>query len=391
LLPIPADRILTRQITKYDARRSSMSAIDTPAASDTASRRDALVERLFGAAVGTLDLLTVYLGNRLGFYRALADHGSMTSIETAEATGTHERYVREWLEQQAVSGILDQDGATDPAMRRYSLPPGHDEALLDETSLNYITPIARLVVACVAPLEALLEAFRTGEGVPYAAFGTDLHGGQAEFTRPMFDNLLGTEWLPAIPEVDSRLHDDPPARVADVACGEGRSSIAIARAYPKVNVDGIDLDESSIRAANEHVAGSGVQDRVTFLHRDAADEKLSKRYDLVYIHEALHDMSYPVETLRACRSLLVDGGSVVIGDERVADAFTAPGDDLERFYYGFSVLHCLPVGMVGEGAAGTGTVMRAETVKGYSEKAGFGKFEILPIQSDFYRFYRITP
>jgi hypothetical protein len=123
----------------------------------------------------------------------------------------------------------------------------------------------------------------------------------------------------------------------------------------------------------------------------AADEKLSMSYDFVYIHEALHDMSYPVETLRACRSLLVDGGSVVIGDERVADAFTAPGDDLERFYYGFSVLHCLPVGMVGEGAAGTGTVMRAKTVKSYSEKAGFGKFEILPIKSDFYRFYRITP
>jgi 2-polyprenyl-3-methyl-5-hydroxy-6-metoxy-1,4-benzoquinol methylase len=176
-----------------------------------------------------------------------------------------------------------------------------------------------------------------------------------------------------------------------VACGEGHSSIAIARAYPKVRVDGIDLDEKSIEAARRHLTDSDVQDRVDFHLRDAADPQLAGRYDLVYIHEALHDMSYPVEALRACRALLADGGSVVVGDERVADAFAAPGDDIERFYYGFSVLHCLPVGMVGEGAAGTGTVMRTDTVRRYADEAGFGGFEVLPIENDFYRFYRLTP
>jgi hypothetical protein len=111
----------------------------------------------------------------------------------------------------------------------------------------------------------------------------------------------------------------------------------------------------------------------------------------VYIHEALHDMSYPVEVLRACRSLLAEAGSVVVGDERVADRFTAPGDDHERFYYGFSILHCLPVGMVGNDPAGTGTVMRADTVRRYADEAGFGSFEALPIENDFYRFYRLVP
>jgi 2-polyprenyl-3-methyl-5-hydroxy-6-metoxy-1,4-benzoquinol methylase len=133
-----------------------------------------------------------------------------------------------------------------------------------------------------------------------------------------------------------------------------------------------------------------VEDRVAFHARDAA-ELQGERYDLVYIHEALHDMSYPVDVLRTCRGLLAEGGSVVIGDERVGDTFTAPGDELERFYYGFSVLHCLPVGLVGEGAAGTGTVMRADTVKRYAEEAGFAAFEILPIENDFYRFYRLVP
>jgi 2-polyprenyl-3-methyl-5-hydroxy-6-metoxy-1,4-benzoquinol methylase len=237
----------------------------------------------------------------------------------------------------------------------------------------------------------LLQAFRNGDGVPYADYGADLHEGQAAFTRPMFDRLLGSEWLPAIPDVHARLEGEPPAHVADVACGEGFSSLAIARAYPKAIVDGLDLDEASIEAARTHLAGSGVEDRVTFHLRDAADPELAGRYDLVYIHEALHDMSHPVRVLSACRELLGSGGSVVIGDERVADSFTVPGDDVERFYYGFSVLHCLPVGMVGEGAAGTGTVMRSDTVRRYAEEAGFRTFEVLPIENDFYRFYRLVP
>ncbi|MDQ4024234.1 MAG: class I SAM-dependent methyltransferase [Actinomycetota bacterium] len=355
-------------------------------------RRDALVERLFEATLGAMDVLAVYLGDRLGLYRALAERGALTSGELAEATGTHERYAREWLEQQAASGILEVDDAGAGAQqRRYSLPPGHDEALLDETSLNYVAPVGKLVAACAKPLEAVLRAFRSGEGVPYADYGIDLHEGQAAFTRPMFESLLGTEWLPAVPAVHERLQADPPARVADIACGEGYSTLAIARAYPKVTVDGIDLDRASIEAARSHLAGSGVEDRVTFHHRDAADAELEGVYDLVYMHESLHDMSYPVEVLRACRRLLADGGSVVIGDERVADRFTAPGDELERFYYGFSILHCLPVGMVGEGAAGTGTVMRADTVRRYAEEAGFAEFEVLPIENDFYRFYRLKP
>jgi 2-polyprenyl-3-methyl-5-hydroxy-6-metoxy-1,4-benzoquinol methylase len=359
--------------------------------STTAEQRDALINRLFQATLGTWDILTVYLGDRLGFYRALAN-GALTSAELAAATGTHERYVREWLEQQASSELLDVDDAdADAADRRYGLPPGHQEALLDESSLNYIAPIGKLVVACTQPIDALLDAFRTGDGIPYADYGVDLHEGQAQFTRPMFESLLGVEWLPAIPDVDARLRSDPPARVADVACGEGYSSIAIARAYPKANVDGLDLDDASIAAARTHLEGSGVEDRVTFHLRDAADSELAGRYDLVYIHEALHDMSYPVEVLRACRDLLTEGGSVVIGDERVAERFSVPGDDIERFYYGFSILHCLPVGMVGEGAAGTGTVMRTDTVRRYAEDAGFRTFEVLPVESDFYRFYRLVP
>jgi 2-polyprenyl-3-methyl-5-hydroxy-6-metoxy-1,4-benzoquinol methylase len=352
-------------------------------------RRDALAERLFLNAIGAFDLFSVYLGDRLGLYRALADHGAMTSAELAEAAGIHERYAREWLEHQAASELLDVEGDADE--RRFSLPAGHDEVLLDETSLNYGAPLARAVLASIRPVDALAEAFRNGGGVPYAAYGDDLHESQAAFTRPLFENQLGKEWLPAVPEIHERLSSSEPARVADVACGQGRSSIEIARAYPNAQVDGIDSDRASIEAARKNLEGSGVEGRVTFHERNAADAGLAGRYDLVTIFEALHDMSYPVEVLKAARGLLGDGGLVFIGDERTAEEFTAPASEAERLFYGFSVFHCLPVGMVGEGAAGTGTVIRPQTVKDYARQAGFASCEVLPIEHDFWRFYLLRP
>jgi SAM-dependent methyltransferase len=356
------------------------------------TRRDELVERLFGSALGAMDLLCVYLGDRLGMYKALADAGPSTSAELASAAGVNERYTREWLEQQAMAGILEaQDPSASDAERRYAIPAGYAEVLLEGGSLNHMAPMAQLVVACTLPIHAVLEAFRTGEGVPYADYGADLHEGQARFTQPLFDNLLASDWFPAVPTIHDRLNGNPPARVADVACGLGRSSIAIARGYPKVTVDGIDLDQASIARAEQLLPASGVEDRVAFHCRDAADPELSGRYDLVTIFEALHDMSYPVEVLRTARGLLADGGHMLVADEKTAERFALDAGDVERLYYGFSVLHCLPVGMVGENAAGTGTVMREDTVRGYAEEAGFAGCEVAPIENDFWRFYLLTP
>jgi ubiquinone/menaquinone biosynthesis C-methylase UbiE len=339
-----------------------------------------------------LDLLCVYLGDRLGMYRALVDAGPSTAAELASAAGVNERYAGEWLEQQAMPGILEaQDPSASDADRRYAVPDGHEEVLLEAGSLNHMAPMAQLVVACALPIHAVLDAFRAGDGVPYADYGADLHEGQARFTQPLFDNLLGTDWFPAVPAIHDRLNGDPPARVADLACGLGRSSIAIARAYPKVTVDGIDLDQASIVRAEQLLPGSGVEDRVAFHCRDAADPELSERYDLVTIFEALHDMSYPVDVLRSARGLLSDGGRVLVADERTAERFALDAGDVERLYYGFSVLHCLPVGMVGENAAGTGTVMREDTVRSYAEQAGFADLEVAPIENDFWRFYLLTP
>ena len=203
--------------------------------------------------------------------------------------------------------------------------------------------------------------------------------------------LSGSELLPAIPTLHKRLTSDPPARVADVACGVGWAGISIAKAYPGVRVDGFDLDGSSIALAKANAKASGVDDRVTFAVRDAADPAAAAKYDLAIVIEAIHDLSRPVEVLDAIRRMLRPGGSALIADEKTEDTFTAPASEMERMYYGFSIFTCLPAAMTERPTAATGTVMRPDTLRRYAEEAGFGGFEVLPIENDFFRFYRLTP
>jgi hypothetical protein len=147
---------------------------------------------------------------------------------------------------------------------------------------------------------------------------------------------------------------------------------------------------ASILRAQELLGERGLAERVTFRHQDAADPDLSGRYDLVTIFEALHDMAQPVDALRAARRMLSDGGHVLVADERTADRFSLDAGDVERLYYGFSVLHCLPGAMVGEDPAGTGTVFREDTMRAYASEAGFADVEVTPVENDFWRFYLLT-
>ena len=351
---------------------------------------DALVDRLFMAAIHTLEIASVHVGGRLGFYRALAEGGAATPTDLAARTGTAERYVREWLEQQAVAGFVDvDDPAADADARRYSLPDAHHAVFVDEESLSHLTGLAQLVVGVLRPIDELVEAYRSGAGVPYPAYGADTVEGIAATNRPQFHNLLA-DWFAAVPEIDARLRADPPAHVADLGCGTGWSSIAIARAYPKATVEAIDEDADSIQATRRNVGAAGLADRVRPVIHGAGEAKLPGRYDLVTIFEALHDMNHPVAALKSARDSLADGGAVLVADERVADRFTAPGDEIERFDYGFSVLHCLPVANLDEDSAATGTVIRSDTVRAYATQAGFANVEVLPIDHDFWRFYRLT-
>jgi SAM-dependent methyltransferase len=348
----------------------------------------ALTERLFAAGIATMEMFTVHLGLRHGLYKVLHDLGRATPNELAAAAGIHPRYAREWLEQQAVAGLITAAAiADDPYATGYELPAAHVPVLLDEDSPYFVAPMARFMAGIAGTLPALEEAFTTGGGVPYAAFGADTRDAIAGLNRPMYRGDLAKEWLAALPDVQARLTAGG-ARVLDLGCGEGWSSIALAEAFPGIRVDGVDLDEPSLVQARRNAIRAGVADRVTFTTGDAGGAG-SGTYDLVCVFEALHDMADPVAVLAAARPRLAEGGAILIADEKVAETFTAPGDDVERLNYAFSVTHCLPATRAEGAVEEAGTVLRPGTVRGYAERAGFGRFEILPVAHDLWRFYRI--
>jgi hypothetical protein len=228
-------------------------------------------ERLLGALTAAAELFTVELGRELGLYRALRG-ARPTPPELAKAAGIDARYAREWLEQQAAAGLLTAlpTAGDDPDERRFALSEEVAAVLLDETGPAYLGTAGQFALGLGLTFPAVTEAFRTGAGVSYADYGRHIRHGIAAFNRPMFTHQLTGEWLPAVPELDRRLRATPGARVLDLGCGLGHSSVALALAYPAITVRGVDLDETSVAEARRNAAAAGVADRVSFAVGDAA-------------------------------------------------------------------------------------------------------------------------
>lgn len=357
---------------------------------DPEDARGEFAARLLRQNIEAYEVACVYLGERLGLYAALHRLGEATAPDLAQVCGLDARYVREWTEQQAVSGIVAVASDGSAAERRYQLPAAHALVLLDRDDPAYLGTLPRFTVGVWSQLAALQLAFRNGNGIAYPEYGADAREGQAEVNRAMFVNLLGSAWLPSLLDVDARLRNAPPARVADVGCGTGWSSIAIARAYPQAQIDGFDSDAASIEIARANAKSAGLGSRVRFATHDASQRSDTGAYDLVTVFEALHDMAHPVEALRAMRRMLASGGTILVADERALDRFIAPGPESERLYYGWSVLFCLPTSRAQAGSAATGAVMRPDTLREYAHEAGLS-VEVAPIEHDLWRFYLLRP
>jgi SAM-dependent methyltransferase len=348
--------------------------------------REAFVQRMNDATLGAFDIASTYLGLKLGFYRSLAQDGSATAAGLARRTGTDERLVREWLEQQGATELL---AATNEGGEwRFALAPEHADVLLDPDAPDGVGGTVLSLVAELAQVPRLVESFHSGVGIPYADYGPDEAEGQAMGTRPVYRAEIES-WLTAVPGLAERLADGS-ARVLDIGCGTGWSSVSIAQAYPGVTVDGIDLDPGSIEAAQRVAIAEGVTDRVTFEVRDAATLS-GAGYDIATMFEMLHDLARPVEALRAAREALGPAGVVLVADEPVGDAYAGPADENERRHYGWSLLHCLPASMAEPGSAATGTLMRPDTVRNYARAAGFATVEVLAVDSVAFRLYLLRP
>ncbi len=369
---------------------------------DAAEAAQRLSLRLFGGMLATQESFIAYLGVKLGLYEALHDGGQATARQLAGRTGLAVRYVREWLDHQATAGVIAVDDPARPwQLRHYWLPPGHERVLISSAdSLSAVWTAVLPLGGVAAALPSLLAAFRTGDGIPAEVFGEDWRQGHGGANRAMYLHRLAG-WLSRhLPEIHQRL-SGAPARIADIGCGEGWAAIALASAYPLARVTGVDVDEAAVIRAREAAREAGVADRTRFLAADAqslasaaiwseqrsGESAAAGTYDLVCVFDALHEMARPVEVLRSCRGLRSAAGAVLVLETAASDAFRAPGDEIERFQYATSVLHCLPAGLVGEEAAGIGTVMRPQVVRSVASKAGFAEVRACELDDRMHRLY----
>lgn len=331
------------------------------------------VERFVGQLVedlgATVSSTLAHLGHRLGLYRELAGVGPLTPAELAARTGTHERYVREWLNNQAAGGYVEHD----PTAGTYTLPPEHAMVLADEDSPVYMASAWEQMAAIWAVAPKLEAAFTSGEGVAWDEQDPRLFHATAGFFEPTYRANLADEWIPALDGVRSRLQAG--GQVADVGCGHGASAILLAQAFANVTVTGFDYHDASIDAARRHAAEAGVEDRVSFEVADARTYPAPDRgYDLICFFDALHDFGDPLGAAERARQALADDGTVMLVEIRAEDRTEDNLNPFGRLGYGMSTCLCTPNALSQDGGYALGGQAGPAAIREVFEQAGFTRF-----------------
>jgi SAM-dependent methyltransferase len=330
---------------------------------------EARVEEFLGQVASeigaALNVALVTIGDRLDLYRAMADSQPVHAEELAARTGTHARYVREWLNAQAAGGYVTYDPATD----RYTLPAEHAFVLADEASPLAMAGSFQAANAAIESREAVEQRFRTGEGLGWHEHHHDLwHGTERSFGANYRANLV-SEWLPALDGLVDKLERG--AKVADVGCGHGYSTVLLAQAFPRSTFVGYDYHPASIETARRRAAEAGVEDRVSF-EVAGADDYAVDGYDLIAFFDALHDLGDPVAAARHARAALAEDGTCMIVEPFAGDSIEDNLNPVGRLYYGFSTLVCTPGSLSQDGRAGLGTQAGEPRLRKVLEAGGFG-------------------
>jgi SAM-dependent methyltransferase len=315
----------------------------------------------------TLNTALVVMGDRLGLYRALAGAGALTPAELAERTGTAERYIREWLNQQAAGGYVEYEQETG----RYALPPEQAVALTDESSPAYLPGFFQIALGSVVDSPRITEAAKSGVGVGWHDHVHDVHEGCERFFRPGYNAHLVAEWLPALDGVVEKLERG--GRVADVGCGHGASTILMAEAYPNSRFDGFDYHEGGIAIARERAQTAGVGGGVEFVVAPAASYP-GEGYDLVTMFDCLHDMGDPAGAARHVRSTLAADGTWMIVEPLAGDRVEENLNPVGRTYYGFSTLLCTPSSLAQDVGLALGAQAGEARIREIVTGAGFSSF-----------------
>jgi 2-polyprenyl-3-methyl-5-hydroxy-6-metoxy-1,4-benzoquinol methylase len=317
-----------------------------------------------GAAIGAA---LIVLGDKLGLYKAMAAAGGITSAELAKRTGCTERYVREWLNAQAAAGYVTYD----PGARTYTLPPEQAMCLADETSPTFLPGGYQILGAIMKDEPKIAEAFRTGKGVGWHEHDPALFEGTERFFRPNYGANLVRSWIPALDGVEEKLHRG--ARVADVGCGHGASTILLAEAYPKSTFTGFDYHEPSISWARKAASRAGVADRVRF-EVAASKSYPGGAYDLVAFFDCLHDMGDPAGAARHVLSTLAPDGTWMLVEPFAHDRVEDNLNPIGRIFYAASTLVCTPASLAQEVGLALGAQAGEARLREIVTSAGFTRF-----------------
>jgi 2-polyprenyl-3-methyl-5-hydroxy-6-metoxy-1,4-benzoquinol methylase len=330
----------------------------------------AKLEAFMGQAVSdmgaAISVPLFMIGEKLGLYKAMAGAGPLTSAEVAERAGAAERYVREWLRNQAAGGYVSYDPESD----RYTLPAEHALALADEDSPFYVLGVYDSIASLFADEDRIREAFRSGEGMGWHEHDPRLFRGTERFFRPGYRAHLVSEWIPALDGVQEKLERG--ATVADVGCGHGASTVVMAEAFPNSEFTGFDYHAESIERARQAASEAGVAERTAFEVASAKDYPGSG-YDLVCVFDCLHDMGDPVGAARHVRETLAPDGAWMIVEPFANDRVEQNLNPVGRVFYGASTVICTPSSLAQEVGLALGAQAGEARLAEVLKEGGFGR------------------
>jgi 2-polyprenyl-3-methyl-5-hydroxy-6-metoxy-1,4-benzoquinol methylase len=326
----------------------------------------------------------VYIGDRLDLFKTLASVGPTTVDDLAAKTGLQARYLREWASAMAASGFIDYD----PANKTFALPPAKAAVLADEDSPAFVGGFAQMLPDHYAVIPGIIKAFREGGGVPYSAYTNDTFQGTERFFRPGYVNFLVQQWVPAMGMgFTERLTAG--AKVADVGCGRGQALCTLARAFPKSTFVGFDNHGPGIDAAKANARDQGVTANTSWEVRGSTELPQEGDFDLITTLDSLHDMVDPHGAGKSIYGALKPGGAWFIVEPNMSDKLEENINPVGRVFYSVSMLQCMTASLA-HGGAGYGAGMGPANIRRVAEEAGFKKFEQLPIENPFNKYFLAT-
>jgi ubiquinone/menaquinone biosynthesis C-methylase UbiE len=331
----------------------------------------------FGAAL-TVGL--AYIGDRLGIFKAMASGTPMSSPEIAEHTRLTERYIREWASTMAAAGYLDYD----PTAATFRLNPEQAMVLANEENTFFMGGAFQYAVACYRQLSKLMDAFKSGGGVPFTEFGADIVEAIERLFHAGYETWVAQQWIPAVADIHERLRNGGEA--AEVGCGAGQCLIPVAMAFPNSRFFGYDVDLASVERARQKAARVGIGERVVFERIAAEELPFSERFDLVMAFNCIHGMVRPRLALAGIHRILKSTGvllwSEALASDRLEENLTPQG----RTMYAASTMHCMTVSLA-YGGEGLGAIIGENKARGMAEEAGFASFEKLPIKNPYHQVF----